>query len=261
MKQNYFMVLIALLAFALNANAQEDNNWEAVNAPEDTEVGTEGYNMIITLPDGTTVTINTKDVDEVRFSNGQVTVSGATIQELLTLYYEMGKAYTDQQIAATEMATRMYIQNLLQDYLNNNPDVDLSNFVTRDELQAFLIGGESQSYVTKEELQVFMEAYASRLNALQTDFYNRIYELNDKQAASDAAMRLELSNLAQEVNKNGNSIDDLYARVNDLYNIILDVNTSVNQNQSDIEWIKYFWSQLSGRLDDLQDQINSIKEQ
>ena len=71
MKKNYFIVLIALLAFALNNYAQDDASQNNT------------YNMVVKLPDGTTFTINTDDVDEVSFSNGEVIVSGQTLTDLL----------------------------------------------------------------------------------------------------------------------------------------------------------------------------------
>lgn len=71
MKKNYFIVLFALLAFALNNYAQEDASQNNT------------YNMVVKLPDGTTFTINTDDVDEVSFSNGEVIVSGQTLTDLL----------------------------------------------------------------------------------------------------------------------------------------------------------------------------------
>lgn len=83
MKKNYYMVLVALFSFALNAFSQEDK-WETVTSPDATEAQGNAYNMVITLPDGTTFTVNTDDVDEVLFSNGQISVSGTSIQQLLT---------------------------------------------------------------------------------------------------------------------------------------------------------------------------------
>ncbi len=70
MKKYYFIVLTALLTFALNLNAQENEEQET-------------YNMTVTLPDGTTVTVNTEDVNEITFANGKLNVTGTSIDEIV----------------------------------------------------------------------------------------------------------------------------------------------------------------------------------
>ena len=274
MIKNYFMVLIALLAFSLNANAQENDNWETVNAPEDTEVGTEGYNMIITLPDGTNITINTKDVDEIKFSNGQVSVSGTNIMDLLMLHYELSKTYTNEQIAKLELALKQYISNLVADYLVNTPDIDLSNYVIQGELQAAL-----QNYATTGQLNTLYTDLNNKINGLNTDLNNKVNVLDTDLSNKintlgndlvniEAAFRVALSNLTQDVVLKGLTIDENATKVNDLYgkydsvlNKYGELSGQVGQNKSDIEWLKYFWSQFSGRLDALEAEIKSMKEQ
>ena len=71
MKKNCFIVLFALLTFTLNNYAQDDASQDGT------------YNMVVKLPDGTTFTVNTDDVEEVSFSNGKVTVSGQALTDLL----------------------------------------------------------------------------------------------------------------------------------------------------------------------------------
>lgn len=72
MKRNYLIVFFSLLMLALNVNAQE----------------TETYNMIVKLPDGTTITLSTDDVDEVSFNNGNLVISGESLKEILNQYKE-----------------------------------------------------------------------------------------------------------------------------------------------------------------------------
>ena len=78
MKKGSIIAMIALLAFGMNVMAQKG-----------TEAQSETYNMIVTLPNGTTFTINTDDVESVTFTDGQITVSGATIERLLAEIKEL----------------------------------------------------------------------------------------------------------------------------------------------------------------------------
>lgn len=194
----------------------------------------EGYNMVVTTPDGTTFTINTNDVDEVKFSNGQVTVSGTTIQELqnrLEDYYtelrdiidralyiletnddvnlELAKSYADQQMALMKANLLQQIQELLQ----NHPDIDLSGYVTKEELGA---------YATKDDL--FDDV--SELN-------NEIRTLSE----TDAALKTAFLNLTSQVVANGQTISDIQKRFDDL-------SSQIAMNTADISWLKNFYRQL-----------------
>ena len=67
MKKNFIFSMLAGSLMVFNANAQKD------------------YNMVITLQNGTTVTLGHNDIKEIMFNDGQVSVSGnvvTTIDEL-----------------------------------------------------------------------------------------------------------------------------------------------------------------------------------
>lgn len=66
MKKFILMSLIATFVSVFSANAQENT-----------------YSVIIKMTDGTTFTIGPNDVENIMFNDGQVTVSGTNIQDLV----------------------------------------------------------------------------------------------------------------------------------------------------------------------------------
>ncbi len=222
MKKNYYMVLVALFSFALNAFAQEDK-WEAVTSSDATETQGNAYNMVITLPGGTTFTVNTDDVDEVQFSNGQVTVSGASIQQLLN-YCEKIQAeqdkllgtvhalVTDESVLHVLLEDNKRAYEELQDYvkdLANHPDVDLSKYVTKDDLYTILSDLNTRLNTlecnfsilcvdVQEALRTARESYAKVQSneALLNNFKNEQAALMSKDAAQDAEINDQMTMIA-----------------------------------------------------------------
>lgn len=66
MKKILFLLFAAIMANVSGVGAQEEN-----------------YNMIIKMADGTTVFVNPHDVDSISFNNGEVSVSGSNIDQLV----------------------------------------------------------------------------------------------------------------------------------------------------------------------------------
>ena len=67
MKKHFILSLMAAVLVALNVNAQEENT----------------YSMVITLANGTSITIGPNEVSNISFNDGEVTVSGAKIEEMV----------------------------------------------------------------------------------------------------------------------------------------------------------------------------------
>jgi hypothetical protein len=67
MKKHFILSLMAAVLMALNVNAQEENT----------------YSMVITLANGTSITIGPNEVSNISFNDGEVTVSGAKIEEMV----------------------------------------------------------------------------------------------------------------------------------------------------------------------------------
>ena len=66
MKKNILIALFALLAVALNSNAQNNT-----------------YNMIIEMANGTKITIGPNDVKNISFNNGELVMTGEDINSLV----------------------------------------------------------------------------------------------------------------------------------------------------------------------------------
>ena len=80
MKKNYFMVLIALLVFALNANAQDATGQNETN-----------NRMTVKMNDGTSFVLNTDNVAEITFGDGEPAFSGQNIIKALEALDELGQ--------------------------------------------------------------------------------------------------------------------------------------------------------------------------
>ena len=65
MKKNFLIALFALMAVALNSNAQNNT-----------------YNMVIEMANGTKITIGPNDVKNISFNNGELVISGESINTL-----------------------------------------------------------------------------------------------------------------------------------------------------------------------------------
>ena len=190
-------------------------------------------------------------------------------------HYEMAKKYADEQIAALEIALRQYINDLLIDYMVNNPDIDLSNYVTQAELQAAL-----QNYATTGQLNTLSSDLNNKINDLNTDLNNKINnsntELNNKindlstdlnskintlgtdLVNAEAALRIALNNLTQEVVLKGLTIDDLVTKVNDLYSKYYDLSGKYNNLDGRVDGLDDKYNNLDGRVDGLDDKYNNL---
>ena len=67
MKKNILLVMVTMLMTAVNALAQKE------------------YNMVITLNNGTTVTLGHNDIKEITFNDGEVAISGNMVNTIDSL--------------------------------------------------------------------------------------------------------------------------------------------------------------------------------
>ena len=183
--------------------------------------------MVVTTPDGTTFTINTNDVDEVKFSNGQVTVSGTTIQGLIDRIDDL-QWYLQMQIDA---------YNDLLSRINSChcTTVDLTGITTDiDNLNDSIT-------VHRTDINTLQTALTNGLNYIN-DLLYATGELNDEirtLTETDAALKIAITNLTAQVVANGLTITDIQKRIDDL-------SDQVPQNTNDISWLKYFYNNLQG---------------
>ncbi len=192
MKKNYLLVLFALLTFALNINAQESTDQE------------ETYNMTVTLPDGTSLIVNTNDVDEVTFSEGKLSVSGTSINEIVQKIRQVL-----EEIGANKMSideAKAYIQDLVKkvDALQAVVDV-LDRYIHENRVYAY----EALDRTTMNAEAI--EALKERLEALESALQSASSCMCDPQKAAEALTMAEqaLKNSEDAMHLANQNTDDI----------------------------------------------------
>lgn len=168
MKKNILIALFALLAVALNGNAQNNT-----------------YNMVIEMANGTKITIGPNDVKNISFNNGELVMTGEDINSLVE---QQNKA--DMRIDSLAEANKQNYNQLLamlatvEHYLANGVynkeeidallaniqgggTPDLSNYATKADLQAIL-----EMINTIRSCQCDMSGLLARLEKVETMFEN-----------------------------------------------------------------------------------------
>ena len=215
MKKNYFFVLVALLSFALCSYAQDDTTQD------------ENYNMTVKLPDGTTLTVNTDDVDEVTFSNGTLIVTGTRIDEIVAKLKQIIEEFNSYGVEVQD--AKAYIEQLvadfkvLQDVVNNlkmktEDNTVRTEYAYKYAIESYEMGHENTEYIRKHEVDItflkecvqalqadmaaLQAAIASIRNCYCADLTGQLAaleaELADTKALSQYAM-----NMSQEANVRG----------------------------------------------------------
>ena len=164
MKKNYFFVLVALLSFALCSYAQDDTTQD------------ENYNMTVKLPDGTTLTVNTDDVDEVTFSNGTLIVTGTRIDEIVAKLKQIIEEFNSYGVEVQD--AKAYIEQLVADFKVLQDVVNMLKMKTEDNMtrtedaykyaiESYDMGHMNTEYIRKHEDDInFLKEC---VQALQTD--------------------------------------------------------------------------------------------
>lgn len=243
MKKNYYMVLIALFTLALNAFSQE-GQWETVAAPSGTEAQSEDYNMVITLPDGTTVTVSTDDVDDIQFSNGQISVSGTSIQQLMSELMTL-------QTAENDTRDRVAMLQAICDDLKNSVITNQMDAANLKELLAELQAREAAHKEITNRLQDDIEDQKNRVNAVVS-----VIEKVETQQATLAdqitAQQADVTNLYGQVN---NTLDKIARHDTD----IIDLVQYTNEQQVQIHQLKAIIAMLENEVAELKNEVAELK--
>ena len=100
MKKRFFLSLIAAIVITFGASAQNNNS----------------YSMVLTLANGTTVTIGPNELLNIAFNNGEVSFSGESIDNLVK-GIEANKAYIEKLDAkTTDLEAMIYALKQQHDY-------------------------------------------------------------------------------------------------------------------------------------------------
>ena len=185
MKKYYFIVLTALLTFALNLNAQENEEQET-------------YNMTVTLPDGTTVTVNTEDVNEITFANGKLNVTGTSIDEIVQKLRQALDAIAENRTRFVDVLERSVKAQVSADAAQASADAAQASAAVAQASADMAIKEAQDARMTAEEAK---HHSANVVEVKVAELENRVEVLDASlQALSDRELALteEVANLKLE---------------------------------------------------------------
>lgn len=212
MKKNYFMVLIALMAFAMNANAQDATGQNETN-----------NRMTVKMNDGTSFILNTDNVAEITFGDGQPAFSAQNIAKALAALDELGQyvnrlealEQSDDKLfnciyslenhvaaleaTATETQTRIYEnRDLIHQVAQETAALDGRLAAQENDIVAL-----KTAFNALRDLSAYQDNKINQLQA-DNDALNATLELeSDKiyyQEAKIAALNAYVNTLANEIN-------------------------------------------------------------
>lgn len=121
MKKNFLLAMVVMLMTAVSSFAQKE------------------YNMVITLSNGTTVTLGHNDIKEITFNDGEVAISGNMVNTIDSL--AQVSQYLEQRTKEVEARSMEMSYDILNRTEMLNQQVDFNMDVTKakiDELKSAL---------------------------------------------------------------------------------------------------------------------------
>lgn len=108
MKKNFLLAMVVMLMTAVSSFAQKE------------------YNMVITLSNGTTVTLGHNDIKEITFNDGEVAISGNMVNTIDSL--AQVSQHLEQRTKEVEARSMEMIYNLLDrtEMLNQQVDANMA---------------------------------------------------------------------------------------------------------------------------------------
>lgn len=108
MKKNFLLAMVVMLMTAVSSFAQKE------------------YNMVITLSNGTTVTLGHNDIKEITFNDGEVAISGNMVNTIDSL--AQVSQNQEEHIKVVEARSMEMIYNLLDrtEMLNQQVDANMT---------------------------------------------------------------------------------------------------------------------------------------
>lgn len=170
MKKNFLLAMVVMLMTAVSSFAQKE------------------YNMVITLSNGTTVTLGHNDIKEITFNDGEVAISGNMVNTIDSL--AKVSQYLEQRTKEVEARSMEMSYDILNrtEMLNKQVDVNM------DETKARI-----------EELNSYDAALKTNIAAIE----NEITETNTKVANTEAA----LQNANEMIKLQSDEINALNAKI------------------------------------------------
>ena len=195
MKRFFLLSLVATFVSLMSVSAQDNT-----------------YSMIIKLANGTTLTIGPNEVDSISFNDGEITVAGSTINELVA---EITKAQTESQARIDSLSNVLMmhyatIEDIMQ-ALANIPIPDLSNYPTKAELTDLLY-----KYATKEDLQYEQDMRAKE----DQNLMELVQKVDADHKKTEDTLKLEIDELKSMANALNAAVNAMNTRIDYLENEI-----------------------------------------
>lgn len=236
MKRFFLLSLVAAFVSLMSVSAQDNT-----------------YSMIIKLANGTTLTIGPNEVDSISFNDGEITVAGSTINDLVA---KITKAQIESQMridSLTNVVDRNAYEFMDMIAKIQSCQCDMSNFLKKDEIAAVL-----NQYATMEDSRidslanVLMMHYATMEDIMKMvadipipDLSN--YPTREQMAdmlskyATKEELQYEQDIRKKDVSEISYRVDELYARVS----------KDTNELQEMVAALKYYVDNLQKEIDEL----------
>lgn len=172
MKKNFLLAMVVMLMTAVSSFAQKE------------------YNMVITLSNGTTVTLGHNDIKEITFNDGEVAISGNMVNTIDSLA-QVSQNLEQRTKEVEAMSMNMY-HNLLDrtEMLNQQVEAKMDVTNTRiEELKSTLKNNiaAAETEIAETSARVaYTEAALQNANELIKQQSDEINALNTKIAILEA---------------------------------------------------------------------------
>ena len=177
MKKNFLLAMVVMLMTAVSSFAQKE------------------YNMVITLSNGTTVTLGHNDIKEITFNDGEVAISGNMVNTIDSL--AQVSQYLEQRTKEVEARSMEMSYDVLNRTEMLNQQVDANMDVTKNRI---------------ENLESYDAALKNNIAAAETE----IAETNARVANTEAA----LQNANELIKQQSDEINALNAKIDALKTLI-----------------------------------------
>ena len=159
MKKFFSFTLISLFFAATTAFAQSEQK---------------EYNMVITLQNGTTVTLGHNDIRDITFNNGEISISGnvvETIAKIASTADSLANVSRDSQDQLEEALVRMdYVMQMMDDVMNksDNAQDDIAKLqMGMEEMHARIMATSDELLYKVTTLEKAMEASNDNITKMQ----------------------------------------------------------------------------------------------
>ena len=177
MKKNFLLAMVVMLMTAVSSFAQKE------------------YNMVITLSNGTTVTLGHNDIKEITFNDGEVAISGNMVNTIDSL--AQVSQYLEQRTKEVEARSMKMSYDVLNRTEMLNKQVDANMDVTKNRI---------------ENLESYDATLKNNIAAAETE----IAETSARVANTEAA----LQNANELIKQQSDEINALNAKIDALKTLI-----------------------------------------